>query len=110
MKARIFLMPQSLDGFGLFAWAEGNGMRYSCPPIDVMTLFEKEPDARNFERRPTMMLEADQAQQLANDLWDAGIRPAQSKMSHGAFEAQGQHLNDMRAIAFGNLALKGKAP
>lgn len=52
---------------------------------------------------PSYMMEPAEAQRLANALWDNGIRPTQSKQSQGAMDAQGQHLQDMRAIAFAKL-------
>jgi hypothetical protein len=55
---------------------------------------------------PSARISTADAQALADSLWDAGIRPAQSKMSAGAFDAQGAHLADMRAIAFGKLSIE----
>lgn len=52
---------------------------------------------------PSYLMERDSAQELANALWSAGFRPEQSKQAQGAYEAQGQHLADMRAIAFDKL-------
>ena len=46
------------------------------------------------------MLTLEAAQQLANDLWAAGLRPAQGKQSEGQISATQTHLADMRAIAF----------
>ena len=53
-------------------------------------------------------LEREEAQLLANALWDAGIRPEQSLQGQGMFEAQRRHLEDMRAIVSqqGKVALK----
>lgn len=52
---------------------------------------------------PLLSLSSEDAQRLMDELWQAGLRPTQSKQSHGAFDAQGQHLADMRAIAFAKL-------
>lgn len=59
---------------------------------------------------PVGYLHQDEAQNLANALWDAGIRPTQSQQGQGMFEAQGRHLNDMRAIVGSklNITLKEK--
>lgn len=47
-----------------------------------------------------MVLGAERAQQLMDDLWDAGLRPTQGRQSEGVTQAQGRHLEDMRTIAF----------
>lgn len=52
---------------------------------------------------PTFRMYPEAAQELASRLWDQGFRAEQSKQSQGAFEAQGQHLEDMRALAFAKL-------
>lgn len=52
---------------------------------------------------PSFALDHDMAQQLVNQLWDAGIRPSQGKQSEGVTAAQGRHLEDMRAITFAKL-------
>jgi len=55
---------------------------------------------------PVINLEQESAQELANALWAAGIRPEQSMQAQGAYDAQGKHLSDMRAIAFKQLKMK----
>jgi hypothetical protein len=62
----------------------------------------KEVEAGDYTS-PSYLMERDAAQELANALWSAGFRPEQSKQSQGAYDAQGQHLADMRAIAFDKL-------
>ena len=47
-----------------------------------------------------LSLHPEEAQHLADQLWAAGVRPTQSAQSHGAFEAQGRHLEDMRRLVF----------
>ena len=48
--------------------------------------------------RPFISLKPESAQKLADELWNAGVRPTQSLQSVGASEATGRHLNDMRAM------------
>lgn len=55
---------------------------------------------------PSFVLSDDDAQILANQLWEAGVRPAQAGRSVGQIEAQGAHLSDMRAIAFAKLGIE----
>ncbi len=43
-------------------------------------------------------IDSAEAQKLANDLWEAGIRPEQSKTGQGMTDAMARHLADMRAI------------
>ena len=54
---------------------------------------------------PFAKLDAAAAQELANSLWEAGIRPAQCRQAQGEFEAQCRHLEDMRALAFSRLEI-----
>jgi len=51
-------------------------------------------------------LSNEQAQQLANDLWECGIRPTQGHGSTGQLEATNKHLQDMRKIVLNKLGLK----
>jgi hypothetical protein len=67
---------------------------------------EWEASPEGFAVPATGELTYGEAQELANALWSAGIRPEQSKQSQGAYDAQGQHLADMRAIAFDKLKVE----
>lgn len=49
---------------------------------------------------PTIELTNDQAQNLVNQLWELGIRPAGAAGSSGALSATESHVNSLRAIAF----------
>lgn len=48
----------------------------------------------------TLAIEFDEAQQIMNALWQAGIRPKDGAGSVAHAEAQKVHLDDMRSIAF----------
>lgn len=66
--------------------------------------FEKlEPDT--IIERPSLSIMPEQAQSLMDDLWTCGFRPTQGRQSEGVTEAQGRHLEDMRALAFGKLGM-----
>ncbi len=54
---------------------------------------------------PTIRLEYDEAQQLMDDLWQAGLRPAEGSGSAGSLRATEKHLEDMRKIAFNKLKI-----
>lgn len=45
---------------------------------------------------PAFILRYEQAKDLMDSLWDAGIRPEQAKGSAGQLEAVKYHLEDMR--------------
>lgn len=51
---------------------------------------------------PSFAVELDDAQKLIDDLWAAGVRPSETRDR----DAQGRHLADMRAIAFGKLNIE----
>lgn len=56
-----------------------------------------------------IVLNEAQAQELCNDLFDLGIRPAGAAGSIGQLSATEKHLNDMREIAFAKLGIKKNA-
>lgn len=49
---------------------------------------------------PLIRLKQEEAQQLMNALWDAGLRPAGAAGSAGQLSAVETHLADMRKIVF----------
>ena len=53
--------------------------------------------------RPAFELLDESGQELIDALWAIGLRPTQGRQSEGVTAAQGRHLEDMRAIAFGKL-------
>ncbi len=55
---------------------------------------------------PTMSLQPEEAQQLMDELWRAGLRPTEGTGNAGAMAATQRHLEDMRTIAMG--LLKGE--
>jgi hypothetical protein len=50
--------------------------------------------------RPFLELRAEAAQQLMDELWRAGLRPAGGEGSAGQLGATERHLADMRALVF----------
>lgn len=58
---------------------------------------------------PLVLLYDDDAQILANSLWDAGYRPEGARASTGQLGAVQAHLEDMRAMAFQGLKLQKPA-
>jgi hypothetical protein len=56
---------------------------------------------------PTCRLAPGEAQELMDELWRAGIRPADGTGSTGQLGATERHLADMRGIALAALRAKG---
>lgn len=63
-------------------------------------------ERNTFIGKNCLLITEEHAQMLANSLWDSGIRATQSNQSHGMFEAQGRHLQDMRKIVFDKLKIR----
>lgn len=58
----------------------------------------------------TVILSKDAAQALADELWNAGVRPSGAAGSAGQLTAVTRHLDDMRSLAFGALKMPGQMP
>lgn len=54
---------------------------------------------------PTLRLGTAEAQELMDDLWQAGLRPSEGTGSAGSLAATERHLKDMRTIAFKQLKI-----
>lgn len=59
---------------------------------------------------PTMVLGREEAQQLIDELWRAGLRPAEGAGSAGQLASTERHLEDMRQIAFHKLGVPVGTP
>lgn len=88
MRVRGHYNPVS-DAVELYAFE--NGMQ------GVLQLEPKEEGALS---SPLLRLRLEEAQELINSLWSAGLRPIQGKQSEGVTAAQERHLNDMRRLVF----------
>lgn len=86
----------------VFARVKRDGVAYYPAPVE----FTREAALGVPANDPLIVLDFEDAQRLADELWAAGVRPAQGKQSEGVTGAQGKHLEDMRAIAFGKLMLQ----
>jgi hypothetical protein len=49
---------------------------------------------------PLLTLRTEEAQQLMDELWNAGLRPSEGSGSAGSLAATQRHLEDMRALVF----------
>lgn len=55
---------------------------------------------------PTMTIDGDAAQELMDELWSCGIRPAAGQGSAGQLAATERHLKDMQSLVFDHLIKK----
>lgn len=63
--------------------------------------FDVLPDGADVTGPPPLLgLTGDEAQQLMDELWNCGIRPAAGAGSAGSLAATERHLEDMRALVF----------
>jgi len=78
-----------------------NGERLVAAPVALNAYSDQEII------EPLLTLSHDEAQLLMEELWQAGVRPAQAAGSVGQLGAVEKHVADMRSIAFGALNFKG---
>lgn len=83
----------------LALWHHGEGALYVAQPLVMQQV-----DSGGSEIMPFARIGLEQAQQLIDELWRAGVRPTDGAGSVGQLGAVQSHLADMRAIAFGLLA------
>lgn len=90
--------------FELFVYNEER----SKQKLSILTdaVFKEVEDGLLFEPSP-LRLDETAAQNLMDSLWDSGVRPTAGAGSAGAMRAVENHLNDMRAIVFEKLKIKG---
>ena len=55
---------------------------------------------------PTFNITNNSAQNLMDELWQAGLRPSEGTGSAGSLRATEKHLEDMRKIAFSQLDME----
>jgi hypothetical protein len=58
------------------------------------------PEDEGILINPTFTIDHDAAQQLLNELWHLGFRPADGTGSAGQLQATEKHLEDMRQMVF----------
>lgn len=86
------------DGFNLWALRrDGDSRRHITAEL---TIHEAKARGELFDRGPTLRLDANEAQQLMNGLWHAGVRPRDGSGSLAHVEATKAHLEDMRRLVF----------
>lgn len=83
--------------FDLHIGHRSNGQLYIAAPIQ---LSEVDEGVNITTGAPAASLSQAEAQELMDELWRAGIRPAQGAGSAGQQAATENHLQDMRKLAF----------
>ena len=72
----------------------------------VRLVREEDPLDLRIRVDPTFQLAPDDAQNLMDDLWRAGLRPTEGRQSEGVTAAQNRHLEDMRKLTFSKLGVE----
>lgn len=94
VHAQVAWQHNAIDVFVGFR-QEQTGKFYVANPVTYSVSSE---DASI--QTPLLRLTKTEAQQLIDAMWNCGVRPTRGEGSAGSFDAQGRHLEDMRAIVF----------
>ena len=82
----------------LAMWHRGEGGDHGLYVAQPLVMMRAEDDGRHIE--PFARLGSQQAQRLMDELWRAGVRPAEASGSVGQLGAVQAHLADMRKLVF----------
>lgn len=85
----------------LITQEDERGNMYAAKPVAF------EECGENELQEPTVKIDFDAAQQLMDELWRCGLRPAEGRGSAGAMAATENHLADMRTITMALLKKDG---
>ncbi len=88
--------PWQIPGLELFITADLDNGKRACAQEVVF----KETQEDGVWPQPALRVAPEDAQQLMDELWRAGLRPTEGTGSAGAMAAQTRHLEDMRALVF----------
>ncbi len=87
-----------IGSLGLRFWGRTSNGKIVLPEPITMKIVEN-PDELVLSRGPDILLSAESAQQLMDELWHVALRPSEGSGSAGSLAATQRHLGDMRAIA-----------
>ena len=102
MSKHFFIERRPWDfDLGLYVTAKtsGGGLAIALP-VQMKVLSGDEVEAAAGNACPVFDLRKDEAQQLMDELWRAGLRPSEGTGSAGSLAATERHLADMRALVF----------
>lgn len=87
--------------------ADGRIVKMNTPEF---TLYDE--DARTYydagADKHALSIAPETAQELMNELWNAGIRPTEGHGSTGQLAATERHLEDLRALVFKSVPPRGE--
>ena len=92
----------------LFGEIFGNTLA-QCKRVKPVTLESIESDdlyKTDIDSHTMCSISIEAAQQLMDDLWQAGLRPSEGTGSAGALAATQRHLDDMRKMMFHQFNIK----
>ena len=93
----------SARGVQLYIWERTLGGEAVAQRIT----FAEQPEGKVLE--PCIKLPFEAAQQLIDDLWNAGFRPANAKATDETTAAQRSHIEDLRSVTTRLLDVMTKA-
>lgn len=110
MKTKVIFNVERVQFGALFEirwlvrrYAAGRGEVESL--ATSVTYTEITPDNYGEHQDAPLTISADNAQNLMDELWRAGLRPTEGTGSAGSLAATERHLADMKAIAFHTLKI-----
>lgn len=89
--------------YEVYAHRDADGKHFVGLPLAVQ---EITPEQEGMHLPPTLTLRDDEAQQLLDALWRAGVRPSDDVGSTGHLSALQDHLKDMRQLVAAFMELK----
>lgn len=89
------------DSFKFYLWNETIRNGTSAISVANPTTFTNVPESdMGIQPLPMFNLRPDEAQNLIDELWRAGLRPTEGSGSAGSLAATERHLADMRSLVF----------
>jgi len=89
------------DSFKFYLWNETIHNGTSVISVANPTTFTNATEAEiGIQPLPMFHLRPDEAQNLMDELWRAGLRPTEGSGSAGSLAATERHLADMRSLVF----------
>ncbi len=103
MKTQIFANRVSFSNAIQLAFVQegARGKTFAARPL----VFDAIDDGQLIDAAAT--IQANEAQQLIDELWRCGLRPSEGTGSAGSLAATERHLRDMQAITKGLLKKDG---
>lgn len=100
-EIRVDRRPWDMDRLGVYLYlTETRDGVPSMRMAEPLMLRDLKPEGEGIQPQPCFNLKGDEAQQLMDELWRAGIRPTEGAGSVGQLGAVQEHLKDMRTLVF----------